>query len=93
LWGGVREEINVIHYTYPGGERRRFKVTYTFRGAVKHMVFRTTCQAHLAVFMDAMLGTDIAPTVLDMYDHPEKYAPAAAFTRRVRARTAAADVV
>lgn len=90
LWGGVREEINTIHYTYPGGERRRFKVTYTFRGAAKHMVFRTTCQAHLAVFMDAMLGTDIAPTVMDMHDHPEKYAPAA-FTRRVRARTT--DVV
>ena len=90
---GVREVKSMIHYTYPGGERRRFQVKYTFRGAAKHMEFRTVCQVNLAIFMDAMLGTDIAPTVLDMYDHPEKYAPAAAFTRRVRARTAAADVV
>lgn len=72
---GVREVKSMIHYTYPGGERRRFQVKYTFRGAAKHMQFRTTCQSQLAVFMDAMLGTDIAPTVLDMHDHPEKYAP------------------
>ena len=83
---GIREQRNTIHYTYPGGERRRFNVKYTFRGAAKHMEFRCTCEVHFAVFMDAVLGTDLAATVLDKRDQPEKYAPA--FTRRVRARTA-----
>ena len=89
---GIREQRNTIHYTYRGGERRRFNVKYTFRGAAKHLEFRCNCEVHFAVFMDAVLGTDLAATVLDKRDQPEKYAPA--FTRRVRARTATtADVV
>lgn len=90
-WGG-RDAYNVVNYTYPGGERRRFNVTYAFHRdeADKLLVFRCSSGSRMAVFLDTVLGTDIAGTVDDMIEHPERYACGA--TRRVRARTTT-DVV
>jgi hypothetical protein len=87
---GPAEEDNLVNYTYPGGERRRFNVMYTINEADKQMVFRCSNGSRMAVFLDTVLGTDIAGTVHDMIVKPERYARGA--TRRVRARTTT-DVV
>jgi hypothetical protein len=88
--GEGMEVWHIVNYTYPGGERRRFNVTYKFDGADKHMMFRCSNGSRMAVFLDTVLGTDIGGTVHDKIVHPERYAPAA--TRRVRARTTTTTV-
>ena len=67
------EEENMVDYTYPGGERRRFHVLYVINGADKQMVFRCSNGVRMAVFLDTVLGTGFEGRVHDEIKHPERY--------------------